>query len=83
MLLQAVQSFSINNAEVIQQGFVLIAAGGTMRTTSGDTADTVLENLTSSGTFNVAAHSTAIVDDNWAEFRRGEYAMAPRPAPPR
>ena len=37
-----------------------------MRTTSGDTADTVLEdNLISSGTFNVAANSTAIVEGNW------------------
>ncbi len=42
-----------------------IAAGGTVRTTSGDTADIVENNLTSSGTFNVAANSTVIVDDNW------------------
>jgi hypothetical protein len=54
-----------NNAEVTSQGFVTIAAGGTVRTTSGDTADIVENNLTSSGTFNVAANSTVIVDDNW------------------
>jgi hypothetical protein len=54
-----------NNAEVIQQGSVLIAAGGIMRTSSGDTADTVEDNLTSSGTFNVAANSTAIIDATW------------------
>ena len=36
-----------------------------MRTTNGDTADTVADNLISSGSFNVAANSTAILDDTW------------------
>ena len=38
-----------NNAEVIQQAYISIAAGGTMRTTNGDTADIVEDNLISSG----------------------------------
>ena len=54
-----------NNAEVIQQAYVSIAAGGTMRTTSGDTADTVEQNVISSGSFNVAANSTAIIEGIW------------------
>jgi hypothetical protein len=51
-----------NSAEVIQQAYVSIAAGGTMRTTSGDKADTVEQNVISSGSFNVAANSTAIIE---------------------
>jgi hypothetical protein len=54
-----------NNAEVIQQGYVSIAAGGLMRTSNGDTADIVEDNLISSGDFNVRFNSTAILDGNW------------------
>jgi hypothetical protein len=54
-----------NNAEVIEQGYVSIAAGGLMRTSNGDTADIVEDNLISSGTFNVAANSTAILEGTW------------------
>ena len=36
-----------------------------MKTTSGDTADTVEDNLISSGAFNVAANSTAIFEGTW------------------
>jgi hypothetical protein len=54
-----------NNAEVIQQGYLSISAGGKITTTSGDTADTVEDNLISSGTFNVAANSTAILEGIW------------------
>ena len=54
-----------NNAEVTQQAYVSIAAGGTMRTTNGDTADAVTDNLINNGLFNVAANSTAILDDTW------------------
>jgi hypothetical protein len=54
-----------NNAEVIQQGYISIAAGGLMRTTDGDTADIVEDNLISSGTFNVRFNSTAILEGTW------------------
>jgi hypothetical protein len=54
-----------NNAEVTQQGFISIAAGGLMRTTSGDTADIVETNLISSGSFNVRFDSTAILEGTW------------------
>jgi hypothetical protein len=54
-----------NNAEVIQQGYVSIAAGGLMRTSNGDTADIVEDNLISSGDFNIRFNSTAILDGNW------------------
>ena len=67
-ILEALAGGSIvleNNAEVIQQAYISIAAGGTMRTTSGDTADIVENNLISSGTFSVAANSTAILEGNW------------------
>ena len=57
-----------NNAEVTSQAYVSLAAGATMRTTSGDTADVVTDNLINHGTFNVAANSTAIFDDNWQNF---------------
>jgi hypothetical protein len=54
-----------NNAEVTQGGILSIAAGGTMRTTSGDTADIVENSLINSGTFSVAANSTAILEGTW------------------
>ena len=54
-----------NNAEVISQAYILIDAGGRMRTATGDTADVVADNLANNGTFNVVANSTAIFDDNW------------------
>jgi hypothetical protein len=54
-----------NNAEVIQQGYVSIAAGGLMRTSNGDTADIVEDNLISSGSFNVRFDSTAILEGTW------------------
>ena len=54
-----------NNAEVIEQGYVSISAGGTIRTTSGDTADVVTDSLISDGAFNVAANSAVILDDHW------------------
>ena len=54
-----------NNAEVIEQGYVSISAGGTIRTTSGDTADVVTDSLVSDGAFNVAANSAVILDDHW------------------
>ena len=54
-----------NNAEVIDQGYLSISAGGKITTTSGDTADTVEDNLISSGTFNVAADSTAVIEGIW------------------
>ena len=54
-----------NNAEVIQQGYISIAAGGAMRTTGGDEADVVEDNLISSGRFTIAANSTAILEGIW------------------
>lgn len=54
-----------NNAEVTSQAYISISAGGLMKTTSGDTADTVEDNLISSGAFNVAANSTAIFEGTW------------------
>jgi hypothetical protein len=54
-----------NNAEVTEQGLVSISAGSFMKTTAGDTADTVTNNLINNGAFGVAHQSTAIVDDNW------------------
>ena len=54
-----------NNAEVTQQGYVSISAGGFMKTTAGDTADAVTDNLINNGLFGVAHQSTAILDDNW------------------
>jgi hypothetical protein len=54
-----------NNAEVTEQGYISIAAGGLMRTAHGDTADVVTDNLINDGSFNVGANSTAILDDNW------------------
>ena len=57
-----------NNAEVTSQAYVSISAGGTMRTTSGDTADTVTDNVISYGAFNVAHNSAVIVDDHWQNF---------------
>ena len=54
-----------NNAEVINQGFISIAAGGLMRTSNGDTADIVENNLISSGSFNVRFNSTAILEGIW------------------
>ena len=57
-----------NNAEVIQQGYISIAAGGLMRTTNGDTADVVETNLISSGAFNVRFNSTAILEGTWQNF---------------
>ena len=54
-----------NNAEVIQQAYLSIAAGGTIRTTNGDTADIVEDNLISSGLFKVATNSTAILEGTW------------------
>jgi hypothetical protein len=54
-----------NNAEVIQQGYISIAAGGLMRTSNGDTADVVEDNLISSGAFNVRFNSTAILEGTW------------------
>jgi hypothetical protein len=50
---------------VIQQAYVSIAAGGLMRTSNSDTADIVEDNLISSGTFNVRANSTAILEGTW------------------
>ena len=57
-----------NNAEVTSQAYISIATGGTMRTTSGDTADVVTNNLINNGRFNVAANSTAIVGETWQNF---------------
>ncbi len=57
-----------NNAEVIQQAYISIAAGGLMRTTNGDTADVVETNLISSGAFNVRFNSTAILEGTWQNF---------------
>jgi fibronectin-binding autotransporter adhesin len=57
-----------NNAEVTSQAYISIATGGTMRTTSGDTADVVTNNLVNNGRFNVAANSTAILDATWQNF---------------
>jgi fibronectin-binding autotransporter adhesin len=57
-----------NNAEVTSQAYILIATGGLMRTTSGDTADVVTNNFINNGRFNVAANSTAIVDATWQNF---------------
>ena len=54
-----------NNAEVTEQGYVSISAGGFMKTTAGDTADTVTDNLINNGVFGVAHQSTAVVDDHW------------------
>jgi hypothetical protein len=54
-----------NNAEVISQAYILIDAGGRMRTATGDTADVVADNLVNNGMFNVVANSTAIVADFW------------------
>jgi hypothetical protein len=54
-----------NNAEVIQQAYISIAAGGLMRTSNGDTADIVENNLISSGSFNVRFDSTAILEGTW------------------
>ncbi len=54
-----------NNAEVTSQAYVSISAGGLMKTTSGDTADVVTNNLINNGRFNVAPNSTAIIDDTY------------------
>jgi hypothetical protein len=54
-----------NNAEVTSQAYISIAAGGLMRTSNGDTADIVENNLISSGAFNVRANSTAILEGTW------------------
>jgi hypothetical protein len=67
-ILEALAGGSIileNNAEVIKQAYISIAAGGMVRTTNGDTADTVETNLISSGLFKVATNSTAILEGNW------------------
>src|SRR3984885_12977508 len=54
-----------NNAEVTSQAYISIAAGGLMRTSNGDTADIVEDNLISSGSFNVRFKSTAILEGSW------------------
>ena len=54
-----------NNAEITQQGYISIAAGGLLRTSNGDTADIVEDNLISSGSFNVRFDSTAILEGTW------------------
>jgi hypothetical protein len=54
-----------NNAEVIEQGYLSISAGGLIRTSNGDTADIVEDNLISSGSFNVRFDSTAILEGTW------------------
>ena len=50
---------------LLNRAYISIAAGGLLRTSNGDTADIVEDNLISSGSFNVRFNSTAILEGTW------------------